>query len=309
MKRFLVVGDVNVDFILSGIDGLPILGQERCCEEFTMLLGGSSANCASWLAGLGAAVDFWGKVGGDALGDFILRELQLRHIHASRMIQDSMIRTGACVALSYPSDRALISYMASIRSLRLEDLPLEQIGEYDHLHSGSIFIQDGLRADFSKLFKAAKEQGLTTSLDSGWDPAELWQVDIQGLLPYVDYFLPNEVESLHITHKESVEDAAEELSQFGKTIVVKRGKEGAMARSGSQVWLAPAFKVESVETTGAGDCFNAGLLYALIEKGQALPEAMQFANGCGAIGASTPGGTSASPSAEEVERFIKERIG
>jgi len=308
MKRFLVVGDVNVDIILSGIDGLPILGQERCCDVFAMLLGGSSANCASCLAGLGAAVDFWGKVGCDALGDFVLRELQQRHIHASCMIQDSTIRTGACVALSYSSDRALISYMASIGSLRLEDLPLEQVGQYDHLHSGSIFIQQGLRADFGKLFKAAKEQGLTTSLDSGWDPAEHWQVDIQGLLPYVDYFLPNEAEALHLSHKGSVEDAADELSRFGKTIVVKRGKEGALARSGSQVWLAPAFKIESVETTGAGDCFNAGLLYALIEKGRALPEALQFANGCGAIGASTPGGTSASPSADEVDRFIEERL-
>jgi sugar/nucleoside kinase (ribokinase family) len=309
MKRFLVVGDVNVDFIVSGIDDLPILGQEQSCDVFSMLLGGSSANCASWLAGLGTNVDFWGKVGSDALGDFILRELQQRHINASSMIQDPEIRTGACVALSFPSDRALISYLASIRSLRLEDLSLEQIGQYDHLHSGSIFIQDGLRSDFDKLFKAAKDQDLTTSLDCGWDPAEHWDIDINRILPYVDFFLPNEAEALHLTQKESLEDAVVELSRFGSTIVVKRGKEGALAWSRSQIWQAPAFKIESAETTGAGDCFNAGLLYALIEKGQSLPEALQFANGCGAIGASTPGGTSASPSAEEVMLFIDERLG
>jgi len=309
MKRFLVVGDVNVDIILSEIDGLPILGQERSCEVLSMLVGGSSAICASWLAGLGANVDFWGKVGGDAFGDFILRELQQRQIHASHIIQEATIHTGACVALSYPSDRALISYMASIRSLRLNDLPLEQLGQYDHLHSGSIFIQDGLRDDFGKLFRTAKEQGLTTSLDCGWDPDELWQVDLPGLLPYVDYFLPNEVEALHLTNADSVEEAADELSQLSKTIVVKRGKDGAIARSGSQVWLAPAFRIESVETTGAGDCFNADLLYALIEIGQTLPDALLFANGCGAIGASNLGGTSASPLAADVERFIEARIG
>jgi sugar/nucleoside kinase (ribokinase family) len=270
-----------------------------------MLLGGSSAICASWLAGLGAMVDFWGKVGSDALGDFVQRELRQRHIHASHVIQDAKIRTGACVALSYPSDRALISYMASIRCLRLEDLPLEQIGQFDHLHSGSIFIQDGLRNDFGELFRTAKEHGLTTSLDSGWDPAERWQVDMQGLLPYVDYFLPNEVEALHITHTDSIQEAAEALSQFCKAIVVKRGRDGAIARSGHQVWSAPAFEIKAVETTGAGDCFNAGLLYAIIEKGQTIPEALMFANGCGAIGASTPGGTSGSPSAAEVEHFIQ----
>jgi sugar/nucleoside kinase (ribokinase family) len=308
MKRFLVVGDANVDIVISGIDGFPVLGQEHSCEFFSMHLGGSSANCASCLAGLGSAVDFWGKVGGDALGDFVLRELQKRHIDVSFVIQDPSIRTGACVALSYSSDRALISYIASIGCLRMEDLPLERLGQFDHLHSGSIFIQHSLQDGFVRLFREAKEKGLTTSLDSGWDPAERWQVDIQNLLPYVDYFIPNEAEILQITGMQSVENAVEELSRITSNIVVKRGKEGALARAGNRVWLAPGFKIEAVETTGAGDCFNAGLLYALIEKGQELPEALQFANGCGAIGASTPSGTSASMSAEEVYRFIEGRL-
>jgi sugar/nucleoside kinase (ribokinase family) len=129
-----------------------------------------------------------------------------------------------------------------------------------------------------------------------------------SLLPYVDYFLPNEVEALHLTNADSVEEAADELSQLSKTIVVKRGKDGAIARSGSQVWLAPAFRIDSVETTGAGDCFNAGLLYALFEKGQTLPEALLFANGCGHRRLE-PWETSASPLAADVERFIEARIG
>lgn len=307
MKRFLVVGDANVDFIISGIDGFPILGQERTCETFTMLLGGSSANSASCLSRLGASVDFWGKVGGDALGDFVLNELRQRNIGVSHVIQDPKIRTGACVALSYEVDRALISYMASIASLRFEDLPLDQLGQYDHLHSGSIFIQQGLQSDFGRLFKIAKSKGLTTSLDCGWDTSNRWDVDIQGLLPYVDYFIPNEVEALHLTGMGSVEAAIEKLSRFGKMIVVKRGKDGTLARSGNTVLQAPGFKIEAVETTGAGDCFNAGLLFALVENAWELPEALQFANACGAIGASTSGGTFASLSAEEVNRFIAQR--
>ena len=309
MKRFLVVGDANVDIIVSGINGFPTLGQELSCSSFSMHLGGSSANCASCLAGLGADVAFWGKVGDDALGDFVLRELQQRSIDTSNAIQDSSIRTGACVALSYSSDRALISYLASIASLQFQDLPLGLLGQFDHLHSGSIFIQDGLKPDFVRLFKMAKEHNLTTSLDSGWDPAGRWQIDLNSLLPYVDYFIPNEAEILHITGRDSVEEALEALSQTGSTTIVKRGEEGAMARAGNQLWRAPAFKIDAVETTGAGDCFNAGLLYSLIEKGQELSAALQFANGCGAIGASTPGGASARLSSEEVHRFIIERLG
>ncbi len=304
MKRFLVVGDVNVDIIVSGIDGLPTPGQERTCERITLVPGGSSANCASSLAGLGAAVDLWGKVGGDALGAFAASELAQRGIGVSHLIQDPTIHTGACVALSYPSDRALVTYMGSITALRLEDIPLDQLGQYDHLHSGSIFIQHGLRPGFAGLFRAAKEAGLSTSLDCGWDPADRWEANLADLLPHVDYFMPNEVEALHLTGARSAEAAAAALSRLGKTIVIKRGENGALAQAGSEVWQAPAFQIETVETTGAGDCFNAGLIYALVARARALPEALRFANGCGAIGASTPGATSTSPSAAEVERFI-----
>jgi sugar/nucleoside kinase (ribokinase family) len=309
MKRFLVVGDVNVDIIVSGMDELPTPGQERTCERITLIPGGSSTNCASSLAGLGAAVDLWGKVGDDALGAFAVRELAQRGIGVNRLIQDPAISTGACVALSYPSDRALISYIGSVAALRLEDIPLDQIGQYDHLHSGSIFIQHGLRAGLAGLFRAAKEAGLSTSLDCGWDPADRWDANLTDLLPHIDYFVPNEVEALHLTGTRSAEEAAAALSQLGKTIVVKRGENGALARIGGEVWQAPAFQIETVETTGAGDCFNAGLIYALIEQGRALPEALRFANGCGAIGASTPGATSASPTAEEVEQFIARQPG
>ena len=309
MKRFLVVGDANVDIIISGINGFPILGQELSCESFSMHLGGSSANSASCLAALGANVAFWGKVGADPLGDFVLRELQHRNIDISSVIQDPSIRTGACVALSYSSDRALISYMASIASLQFRDLQLELLGQFDHLHSGSIFIQDGLKPDFERLFKMAKECGLTTSLDSGWDPTERWQIDLRSLLPFVDFFIPNEAEIKHITGKGSLEAAVEQLSRIGSTIIVKRGKDGALARSGDQIWQAPAFKIEAVESTGAGDCFNAGLLYALVEKSQELSEALQFANGCGAIGASTPGGASGVLSSQEVRQFMLKSLG
>jgi sugar/nucleoside kinase (ribokinase family) len=309
MKRFLVVGDANVDIIVSGINGFPVLGQELSCESFSMHLGGSSANSASCLAGLGADVSFWGKVGADAFGDFVLREFQQRHIDTGNVIQDSLIHTGACVALSYSSDRALISYLVSIASLQFQDFPIDLLGEFDHLHSGSIFIQEGLKPDFVRLFKMAKEHSLTTSLDSGWDPAGRWQIDFQSLLPFVDYFLPNEAEALHITGKGSIEDAIEELGKCGSTIIVKRGERGALARAGNQVWQASAFEIDAVETTGAGDCFNAGLLYALIENGQEISAALQFANGCGAIGASTPGGASARLTSEEVHRFIFERLG
>ena len=272
-----------------------------------MLLGGSSANTACALAGLGAVVAFWGKVGGDLFGDFVMQEMHNRGIDIKHLLQDTSINTGACIALSYPEDRALISYMGSIAALKLEDLPLDQIRNHDHIHSGSIYIQQGLQPDFGKLFKTAKQARLTTSLDSGWDPKNRWEVDLKTVLPYIDVFIPNSVEAMQITRTGSVAEAAAELSQYGSMVVIKCGKDGALARKGDQVWESPAFEVNSLETTGAGDCFNAGLLFALFQERQPLPVAMHFANACGAIGASTPGASSSIKSPAQIHEFIHER--
>jgi sugar/nucleoside kinase (ribokinase family) len=289
-KRILVIGELNVDLIFSGLPSLPVLGRELLCDDFQIALGSSSAICASWLAALGAAVDFWGKVGHDAYGEFVVGELERRGIGTSGIIHDPDIRTGVTVSLTYPRDRALFTYLGSIAALRLDDLDLSLIAPYDHLHSASIFLQKELRPGLSVLYQAAKQAGLTTSLDSGWDPGGHWKCDIFDVLPYVDFFLPNEVEALHFTGASTVEEAAAELSRYAGTVVVKLGKKGALAQSSEQVWQAPAFEVEVVDTTGAGDTFNAGFLHAHIVEGRSMPHALRFANACGAIAVTTIGG-------------------
>jgi sugar/nucleoside kinase (ribokinase family) len=307
MKRILVIGELNVDLIFSGLPALPMLGQELLCDDFQMALGGSSAICASWLAALGASVDFWGKVGRDAYGEFVVGELERQGIGTYRIIHNPDIRTGVTVSLTYPHDRALFTYLGSIATLRLDDLDLILLPRYDHLHSASVFLQQGLRAGLSALYQAAKQAGLTTSLDSGCDPEGRWGRDIFDVLPHVDFFLPNEVEALHFTGTSTVEEAAAELSHYAGTVVVKLGRDGALARSGEQVWPVPGFEVEVVDTTGAGDAFNAGFLYARIVEGRPMPDALQFANTCGAIAVTTVGGATSPPSAAEVDAFIRER--
>lgn len=307
MKRILVIGELNVDLIVSGLPSLPVLGQELLCDDFQMALGSSSAICASWLAALGAAVDFWGKVGRDPYGEFVVSELDHRGISTDGVIRDPSIRTGVTVSLTYPQDRAMLTYLGSIAALRLDDLGLDLLARYDHLHSASIFLQQGLRPGLPALYRAAQEAGLTTSLDSGWDPEEQWGHDIFDVLPHVDFFVPNEFEAINFTGASTVEQAAAELSRYAGTVVVKLGREGALAYTGEQVWKAPGFKVEVVDTTGAGDAFNAGFLYARVVESRPMPEALRFANACGAIAVTTIGGAAVLLGAAKVDAFIEER--
>jgi sugar/nucleoside kinase (ribokinase family) len=283
VKRFLVVGDANVDLLFQGLQSPPIFGQEADCLNLRMALGGSAAITASWMAGLGLQLDFWGRVGGDIFGDFAIEELRKCNIGLLPQMQDDAWKTGVCAALASNDDRALVSYLGSIAALKLEHLPLSKINEYCHLHSSSLFIQHGLKPGFLPLFKAAKDAGLTTSLDCGWDTANRWDIDLAALLPYVDYFLPNKSEALSLTSAATVQEAAKRLAVLGNTIVIKCGSEGAYLLGDGQGWLCPPCSIPIVDTTGAGDAFNAGWIYARINLELSFPESLKFANACGAL--------------------------
>ncbi|MBN1583995.1 MAG: carbohydrate kinase family protein [Anaerolineae bacterium] len=307
MKRILVVGELNVDLIMSGLPSLPVLGKELLCQDFQLVLGGSSSICACWMAGVGAGldarVDLWGKVGSDPYSDFLIEALQAQGVGTQGVIRDPTIRTGATISLTYPHDRAMMTFLGAIAELQLSDIDLDQLSSYDHLHSASIFLQHRLRPDLAALFEAAQNAGLTTSLDSGWDPDDEWQ-GVLDILSHVDFFLPNETEAIHLSGERTVEQAARALSRTAKTVVVKLGAEGALAHSGEQTWRVPGFAVAPVDTTGAGDSFNAGFVCAHVVQGRSIPDAMRFANACGAIAVTTIGGTTGIPPVSQVDAFI-----
>jgi sugar/nucleoside kinase (ribokinase family) len=204
----------------------------------------------------------------------------------------------------------MMTFLGTIAELRLSDINLDKLKNYDHLHSASIFLQDRLRPDLPALFKTAQNAGLTTSLDSGWDPSEEWH-GVLDILTHVDFFLPNETEAVHISGEGTVEQAARTLSRYAKTVIVKLGTEGTLAQSGKETWRVPGFSVTPVDTTGAGDSFNAGFVCAHVVQGRTIPDAMRFANACGAIAVTTIGGTTGIPPASQVDAFIaqqKERV-
>lgn len=305
MKKVLVVGELNADLIMSGLPSLPVLGQELLCRDFRTVLGGSSAICACWLAGLGADTSMWSLVGADGLGEFLIGELIRMGVHAEQIIRTADHRTGATISLTYPNDRAMLTYLGTIAELGLDDLDLSRLPNYDHLHCASVFLQHKLRPGLPGLLRAAQEAGLTTSLDTGWDPADRWGEDVFEMLAWVDYFIPNESEALRLSGQTEVGLAAEALARYAKNVVIKRGAQGALARSGNQVWQVSAMRVTPVDTTGAGDAFDAGFIYARVVEERPIADALRFANACGAIAVTAVGGTGGICPAQEVDRFIE----
>jgi sugar/nucleoside kinase (ribokinase family) len=301
--KILVIGELNVDLIVTGLASLPAFGQELTCTGFSRALGSSSAIFARALAGLGAPVDFMGKVGGDDNGRFMLAQLQEIGIGTQNVIVDPTIQTGVTISLTYPHEKAQITYLGSIADYRLSDVNLDALGDYTHLHMASMYLQTGLQPAFPELLRRAQHLGLTTSLDPGWDPQETWNGVLREALSEVNVLFVNEHEVRAMAGLDSVRQAASALAQNVELVVAKLGADGALMADKSGLLEVPALPVQVVATTGAGDSFNAGFIYKYILEGGSKAEALRFANACGAIAVTRVGGASSVPGASDVEIF------
>ncbi|HUQ65366.1 MAG TPA: sugar kinase [Flavitalea sp.] len=294
-KQFdvIVVGELNVDLIMDQMTALPQEGKEILADDMTFVIGSSSAICACNLSRLGSRVAFIGKTGEDLLGDFILRELQLRNVDTSMVKQEAGLKTGATVVLNYGEDRANITHQGAMSFLSSSDIAIEKFSEAKHLHFSSFFLQPQLQQSIGNIFHAAKDAGMTTSFDAQWDPYEKWQINLQEILPHVDLFFPNEAELLKITGTTSLEQAINSVKNLVKVMVVKRGARGSLLYTNQQIKELPAFLNKSVvDAIGAGDSFNAGFIHKFI-RNEPVEVCQEFGNLTAAISTQAAGGTAA----------------
>lgn len=300
----VVVGELNVDLILSG-DVTPEFGQvEKLLDDATLALGSSSAIFACGAARLGLRTAFIGKVGNDAFGRFMIDSLAAHGIDTHSVVVDSQIKTGLTVILSRRTDRAMLTYLGSIAALRFDEIPLDLLARARHLHLGSYFLLDSLRSDVPRLFAAAHERGLTVSLDTNYDPSEQWDGGLRDALKHVDIFMPNETELLAIAGQSDVDSALRVIGAHVPLIALKRGAQGATAQLADGTRLnADTIPVNVVDTTGAGDSFDAGFVYGHLQ-GWDVARSLRFACITGALSTQGIGGTAAQPTSSEALKWL-----
>ena len=224
----LVAGDVNPDLVLTSPDIDPRFNQvEILVDEATLTIGASAAIFACGAARLGLNVAISGVVGKDFFGGFMLEMLEARGVDISPVIIDPEQRTGLTVILNRITDRAILTYIGAIAALRAEHISDSLLAAVRHLHVASYFIQPSLQPGVPDLFARAYQNGVTTSLDTNWDPTKSW-TGVKELLAHTDVFLPNETEALSITRAATIEDAASELAGYGPIVAIKMGQAGGM---------------------------------------------------------------------------------
>ncbi len=289
-KPVLFLGEINVDLIFNGLLRHPEIDKEVACRDFTITIGSSTAICAAAFSALGGGAAFYGLAGKDYFGDFMVRQLISCGVDTSEVEISEKVKTGVTANLNKGHTRSQVTYPGSMALFSAEKADKAFLGRFSHVHCSGIYLQESLLPRLPDIYCRARDGGLTTSLDTQWDGSEKW-LFLDKILPCLDYLFVNYDEALSIAGTPDIEKALSILTKYDTAAVIKRGEMGAYFRgqSGDTV-LLPTEPLDPVDTTGAGDNFDAGFLYARLIGNYDLEKAIGFAHKAAAAGCRSTGG-------------------
>ncbi|MDZ7373034.1 MAG: carbohydrate kinase family protein [candidate division KSB1 bacterium] len=300
------LGLMLTDILAQPLRRVPDPGRLELVDRIEMHTGGCALNTGLALARLGARVAMMGLVGEDGFGDFVLQEIRRANADWRSVRRTNAAGTSATVVLVSPEgERSFVHTLGANALLSLEHVDFDVIARSRLLHIGSVGLLPALDGEpMAQVLRRARELGVSTSLDTVWDPMGRWLRIVEPCLPYVDLFLPALHEARAITGLEDPEAIARFFLNRGpKVVAVKMGDQGCLVTDGQQWIREPAYAVNVVDTTGAGDAFVAGFLMGWL-KAWPLQKVAQFANAVGAMCVTAIGATQGVRSLEETLAFM-----
>jgi sugar/nucleoside kinase (ribokinase family) len=297
-RDLLVLGDCNPDLLVTGAPQAEFGQTERIVDDAKLVIGGSAAISACGAVRLGLRTGLIGVVGDDVFGRFMRESLVERGVDVSGLAVDGKRPTGVSVVLVRGDDRAILTALGTIEELSTRVFDRAKLRTTRHVHVSSFFLQHGLRDDLRSVFADVRATGTTTSIDPNWDPREDWNGGLLDALPETDIVFANSEEVRRIACHEEVEGAARRLAEFAPLVVVKLGRDGALAVRSDQIVRAAALRVDVVDTVGAGDSFDAGFIWAFLSD-RSLEDSLALACACGSLSTRAAGGTAAQPTLSE----------
>lgn len=303
----LVAGDLFFDLTLSGFKSWPRPGEEYFVKEFHKEIGGGATITACGLAKLGIRTGLLGYVGKED-GQWFLDQLRERSVETSAVLMTSEAPTAFSVGISTAQDRTFLTYTGANRELPSMMRDLASIAAPyapRHIHLAHALELDALQPTF----KSIKDRGWALSIDVGWHPDWLTDTRAISALKLVDIFFPNEREAAVITHETEPSRMLSAFRDMGMAhVALKLGHDGAaLLWDGQTYFQKPGFlrpgTTPCVDTTGAGDCFDAGFLYAWLNHMEPAM-CLKIGAACGELSTRALGGIAGFPSKEELETIL-----
>jgi sugar/nucleoside kinase (ribokinase family) len=284
------------DLIFTGLTRMPELGQEYYSTGME-LRPGANFNPALAFQRLGVKAGWVCDFGTDFFSRYVLEQCQEEGIDPGLFELLPIPLPRITVAMSFPQDRAFVSFMDPDHLPPLR--PILERERPEWLYLPNLFPAESHK----DIFCAAREVGTKIYMDCQFTQASLDDDNVRAAIAAVDVFAPNQLEALQLTGAATVEEALGILGCLAPLVIIKCGPKGALAQIGDQVLHSPGLAVEKVvDTTGAGDCFNAGFLYGVL-RGEPLERCLRLGNICGGLSVTGAGGA-AIPTIDEVEKYL-----
>ncbi|MGH7205150.1 MAG: ribokinase [Nitrospiraceae bacterium] len=296
MPKVIVLGSANVDFTVA-VDCLPTVGETVLGREFYQSFGGKGANQAVAAVRAGAGVVLLTMLGTDDYGRRIEQHLTALGLPREGLQRHPTKPTGVALILVDEGGRNLIAVAPGSNQM----LSLEDVRRASPLIAQGAVLLAQLEvplAAVQEAFSIAKAQGLLTILN----PAPATPLP-PALLKLVDVLTPNEGEANTLSEMTDPDKAARVLVEQGaRSVIVTLGERGALLRDAATSRLFPAYPVQAIDSTAAGDAFNGALACSLAE-GRSLEDAIVFANAAGALATAKRGAQESLPTRAEIDRL------
>jgi len=312
----VTIGLVVVDLAVKPVRGLPGRGLVSWVDYIGMHSGGDALNEAVVASRLGARARIIAKTGDDPFADFLIGRLAGEGIDTAGVVRSGDERTATCVVLiDEEGERSFLYQPGANSTLRLEDIELSLLDGAKCVSVASAIAVHGLEgAPLAELLRIAQGKGAMTLLDMTWDDHDDWDARVGPALPFVDCFVPSFDEAAKLAGETELARIGAALCEMGVgRVVVKCGERGAFLYEGDRRGEAsyegvsvPAFAVDVVDATGAGDSFVGALMVRLAE-GDDLETAARYACAVGALVVQRVGASDGAPTEAEVDAFLKER--
>ncbi|MBL8147407.1 MAG: carbohydrate kinase family protein [Anaerolineae bacterium] len=295
----LVYGPLFCDLIFTSLPGMPELGREVFAGDMTVAVGGSAIVAAA-LHRLGVRVGLIADLGSDPLSQVVRALLDELGLDQTLIRSHTYPLPQVTAALSFPHDRAFVTRFQRPEQPR-DIAALLASHSARHMHvCGFLALEET-----PDIVDLAHDAGMTVSLDLGWDDHALRQPALRDMLALLDIFMPSKCELCAVMGTDDAEEALSRAAVMmpGGIVVMKDGSRGAIARQREVREQVQALLVKAVDTTGAGDSFDAGFLYAYINN-LPLGECMRYGNICGGLATTAAGGAVAAPTFEEMRKWL-----
>jgi len=306
-NKVICIGTALIDSIIRGFDPEPVSASGYRAESCSLNIGGEAVNEAIALASLGTDTGILCFLGKDSAGRMVADALRRHGIDTGGIIwEDEYSTPVTTMFVNADGTRKSITNRAHQYNFHPEN-HMEIFGNAQAVILGSLF-----RAPFDdvsiirKVVSEAKEKGLLVFADTKLPNFRtLSLADLSDVLPLIDYITPNEDEARYYSGKDEAQEMADVFLSCGvKNVIIKLGGKGCLFRNRDITLKLPAYRIDAVDATGAGDNFIAGFASEIL-RGSSISDSLQFANACGALCSTMVGSGTALKSREQVIKFMK----